>query len=115
MATKEEIREWLECCGAGGRVNIAYNLYELKSPLAASFSNCSVAVAHLTSESSTPLHLLNESLTGVQGPTFAEWKKAKGREGKVEKIRKAYEGATAMVMNPWIADKILDAIEGEGK
>lgn len=71
MATKEEIREWLEACGE----------------------------------------------RDVQGPTFAEWKKAKGREGKVEKITKMLEEAYGgtMLWPKNIARKILDAIEGEGK
>jgi hypothetical protein len=75
MATKEEIESWLEACGARRYQYLALEgerdepsiwwLADIKSD------------AEKLSEINLPLHLLNPSLTAVQGPTFAEWKKQK--------------------------------------
>lgn len=114
MATKEEIKSWLEACGAKAKQHVAYSdngrfyvwwMADLNG----------ADTEHLTYL--TPLHLLNPELTGIQGPTFAEWKKQKGREGKVEKVTKMLEEAYGgtMLWPKNIARKILDVIEGEGK
>lgn len=116
MASKQEIKEWLEHCGAEQGSYIAY-------------VDCNSTrihiwcIAHLDSlvdsfcleKTRQPLHLLNPELTGIQGPTFAEWKKQKGREGKVQKIMEAFEEAYKGYMWPTVAEKILDAIEEEGE
>lgn len=117
MATKEEIREWLGCCGAPtkcyivckGQYDNELKVWPLRSI---------VCMAHdLAVQELTPLHLLNETLTGIQGPTFAEWKKQKGREGKVEKIRNVLQEFVIKCPCTYaeVAHKILDAIEGEGE
>ena len=116
MATKSEIKEWLEACG--GIIQEQYLVYAedsstrrhvwcftLPEPMVDTFC------FHKRRQ---PLHLLNETLTGIQGPTFAEWQRQKGREGKIQKIMEAFEEAYKGYMWPTVAEKILDAIEGEG-
>lgn len=116
MATKEEIREWLEACGAKEGQYVAY-VNDNGDRGAWCFWDIPRLAQTLAGGSEyTAPHLLNESLTGVQGPTFAEWKKAKGREGKILKIMDAYnEDSLYGHMGPAMAAKILDAIEGEGE
>lgn len=115
MATKSEIREWLEACGAKESLFVAWlsksNIMQLAQ------GHMDEIARWLADDSIRPLHLLNPELTGVQGPTFAEWQKQKGREGKVEKVARALEVAPFPFYDGLglrtIANKILDAIEGE--
>lgn len=90
MATKSEIKEWLECCGAGARGFLVFRDKIGRGVWC--FYNRDKLGDRLGSHDAAPLHLLNHSLTGIQGPTFAEWKKQKGREGKVEKVLKLPSG-----------------------
>lgn len=111
MATKEEIREWLERCGAGQRQLIVYNYHGgNERHRAHSVENI---LGWVDYSGVYIFHLLNPKCTGIQGPTFAEWQKAKGREGKVQKIMEAFEEAYNGYMWPTVAEKILDAIEEE--
>lgn len=113
MATKQEIREWLEACGAKDPSYVIWKGHGKQK-----YCVCEGAPDQVTQwlhgEHSEILHLLNDSLTGVQGPTFAEWQKAKEREGKVRKMEPIISRA---YMSEWtvkeFAHKILDAIEGE--
>lgn len=111
MATKDEIREWLEACGAR---DVTYVVWKPESgQLHITQGHIDNVIRQLSSFYINPSHLINPELTGVQGPTFAEWKKQKGREGKILKIMDAYnEDSLYGHMGPAMAAKILDAIEG---
>jgi hypothetical protein len=107
MATKSEIKEWLEACGAGDRVCVVWQ--EDKTLRIGINKLVSLAI---WLDGADVLHLLNPSLTGIQGPTFAEWQRQKGREGKVRKIESIMRDR-GFFDYEFIAERILDAIEGE--
>ena len=110
MATKSEIKEWLEACGAKDGQVLAFTMSDGGPWVARAYGMLFLP------DGSTPLHLLNETLTGVQGPTFAEWKKQRGRRERIDRIRKVFmEWTNGQHMRVLVAQKILDAIEGEGE